>query len=95
MIHSFTERHLLLRRRTFVRSTSVENVLMVSEGKRNIMVKFVSLNTRGIVTNIVDTEISTSLVAVKVQTASFFILDYASFQLRINCVRKLTALSYI
>ena len=75
-----------------MRSRSVESVLMVSRGRRNTMVKFVSLSTGSIVTDSVDTENSSSLVAVKVQTASFFFLSCASFQLRINFARSLTAL---
>ena len=78
-----------------MRNKRVESVLMVSRGRRNTMVKFVSLSTRSIVTDSVDTENSSSLVAVKVQTASFFTLSCASFQLRINFARSLTALLFI
>ena len=78
-----------------MRSTSVESILMVSRGKRNTMVKFLSLRTRSLVTDSVDMEISSSLVAVKVQTASFFTLSCASFQLRIKFARSLTALLFI
>ena len=67
-----------------MRSTSVESVLMVSRGRtrRNTMVKFVSLSTGSIVTDSVDTENSSGLVAVKVQAASFFDPELCKFSVK-------------